>query len=145
VTSPIRRVAGGLTVLEGIWLFYAYFTGPTVYVGAVICGPGCPVPPQIYLWLLLPLGVITLIVGLLGVWGASFAYLAATVLSATVLVVTGYTVFSLAGFAAYTSILNEAAVVAALAVVTMLANAFAIRAKTRLSEQANPMNLPVFG
>jgi len=141
VTSPIRRVAGGLTVLEGIWLFYAYFAGPTVYVS---CGLGCQVP-QDYLWLLLPLGVIILIVGLLGVWGASFAYLAATVLSAIVLVVTGYTVFTLAGFAAYTSILNEAAVVAALAAVTMLANAFAIRAKTRLSEQANPMNLPVFG
>jgi hypothetical protein len=142
VTSPIRRVAGGLTVLEGIWLFYAYFAAPTVYVS---CGLGCPVPPQIYLWLLLPLGVIILIVGLLGVWGASFAYPAATVLSAVVLMVTGYTVFTLAGFAAYTSTSNEAAVDAALAAITMIANALAIRAKTRLSEQANPMNLPVFG
>jgi len=141
VTSPIRRVAGGLTVLEGIWLFYANFAGPTVYVS---CGVGCPVP-QDFLWLLLPLGVIILIIGLLGVWGASFAYPAGALLSGVVLVVTGYTVFTLAGFAAYTSVLNEAAVDAAIAALAMLANALGIRARSRLSEQANPMNLPVFG
>lgn len=141
MTSPIRRVAGGLTVFEGIWLFYANFAGPTVYVS---CGLGCPVP-QLYLWLLLPLGVIILIVGLLGVWGASLSYPAGAILSAVVLAVAGYTVFTLADYAAYTSILNEGAVDAAIATVAMLANALGIRSKSMLAEQANPMNLPVFG
>jgi hypothetical protein len=141
VTSPIRRVAGGLTVLEGIWMFYANFAGPTVMVS---CGVGCPVP-QVYLWLLLPLGVVILIIGLLGVWGASLAYISGAVGSAAALVVNGYTIFTLAVFPAFSSVSNEAAVGATVAAVAMVANAFGTRAKTVLSEQANPMNLPVFG
>jgi hypothetical protein len=141
VTSPIRRAAGGLTALEGIWLFYANFATPTIMVS---CGTSCP-DPYIYSWLVLPLGVVILIIGLLGVWGASFAYLAGAVLSAVAVVVTGYTAFTLAGFPSYSPVSNEAAVGAAVAAVAMLANVVGMRSKSTLAEQANPMNLPVFG
>lgn len=130
-------------MLEAIWLLFGNLAGPQV-VGTACPGSGCPIP-QVYLWTLLPLGAVTLAAGVLGFWGASLAYPVSAALSAAALLVTADAIFALSGYSAFSAVSSEAAVGAALAIAAIIGNALGFRAKSTLSEQANPMNLPVFG
>lgn len=86
-----------------------------------------------------------LAVGAVGVWGASISYLAGAVLSAATLLVTGYTVAVVHGHGYPSTVSNDAIIGVAFALVALLINLDAVRSKSGISEQANPMNLPVFG
>ena len=143
MTSLVRRVAGGLTVLESVWLLYASYDAPTTSCLSTTC-PGQPFIP-LYSLATPALAVALLIVGALGVWGASFSYAAGGVLSAAALVVTGYTVAVVFGRGYVSTVSDDAIIGVAFALVAFLVNVDAIRSKSSISEQANPMNLPVFG
>jgi hypothetical protein len=93
----------------------------------------------------LALAAVLLIVGALGVWGASFAYVVGAVTSAIALVATGYTVAVVNGYGYLSTASDDAIIGVAFALVALLANIEAVRSKSGISEQANPMNLPVFG
>ena len=142
MTSLVRRVAGGLTVLESIWLLYAYYDSPMTSCLSTVC----PARPFIPLYTLATpaLAVALLIVGAFAVWGASFSYAAGGVLSAAALGVMGYTVAVVFG-RGYVSTTDDALIGVAFALVALLVNVDAMRSKSSISEQANPMNLPVFG
>jgi hypothetical protein len=143
VTSTIRRAAGGITVLEGVWIVFGYFAAsPTSCPSG-----GCAIP-----WISpylspaeLGLGVILIVVGGLGIWGASFAYLAGAILSFVTLSLMAYTAVAFASYAYLSPQVNNAVVGAALSLVGLIGNVLGVKSKVRLSEQANPMNLPVFG
>jgi hypothetical protein len=143
VTSFVRKVAGGLTVVEAIALIYAYFD-----VVVYSCpANGCPGPSFIPTYSVVTLGLaaMLLIVGALGVWGAPSAYLGGAVLSAAALLVTGYTVAVTFGHGYLSTASDDAIIAAAFALVALVVNIEAARSKGGISEQANPMNLPVFG
>ncbi len=139
-----RRVAGGLTVLEGGWaLLLSWSWGSTV-----ICVPsgssGCngPAMAPVLSQGALTLAVLLLLDGAIGVWGAKFAFYVGVALSAALLLAATYGALNwgadvLAGIPSWVG--------AGLATVGIAANAAAARTKGQLSEQANPMNLPVFG
>jgi NADH:ubiquinone oxidoreductase subunit K len=125
-----------MTVLESVSTLLGYYQ-----LTPINCPRnGCPVPQLSWLFsdAILGLALVLLVVGLLGVWGAQLAYLLGAFLSAALFLLLVYTVLVAGG-----SYLSEVgAVVAAAATV---ANFAATRARSRLAEQANPMNLPVFG
>ncbi len=143
MTSVIRRVAGVLTIVESVWVFYAQLA-----VTATSCpANGCPGPQFIPLNspLLIGLGVILFADGLLGIWGSWFAYPAGALLSAILLLIAGYLVWIENGYAYLDGEFYQAFIGAVLAAFALIMNLIAWRAKHILSEQANPMNLPVFG
>ncbi len=143
MTSFVRQVAGGLTVLEAVALIYAYFD-----VSVHSCpASGCPGPSFIptYSVFSLALAAVVLIVGALGLWGASFAYPAGAVTSGVALLFTAYTVVVVNGYAYLTTASDDAIIGLAFALVALVVNLDAMRSKSGISEQANPMNLPVFG
>jgi len=86
-----------------------------------------------------------LAVGVVEAWGASFSYVAGAVLSAAALVVTAYTVAVVFGQGYASTVSNDAIIGVAFALVALLVNIEAMRSRSGISEQANPMNLPVFG
>ena len=143
MTSLARRVAGGLTIIESLWLLYSYFDTP-----AVSCPlNGCTGPSfiPIYSVVTVALALALLVVGALGLWGASFAYVGGSVLSAVALLDAGYTVLIVKGYGYLSTSSNDAILGVAFALVALIVNVNASRSKEGISEQANPMNLPVFG
>jgi len=143
VTSLVRRVAGGLTVLESIWLLYSYMDAPTTSCLSAVC-QGSPFIP-LYSLATPALAVALLVVGALSLWGAYFSYIAGVALSAAALLVTGYTIAVVFGHGYVSAVSDDAIIGVAFALVALLANVDAMRSKGGISEQANPMNLPVFG
>lgn len=142
MTSVIRKAAGGLSILEAIWVIYALYEAPLVGCSTPLC-PGLsfnPLFPQI----MIGLAAVLLVIGLIGIWGSWFAYPAGALFSAILLAAMGYSAWAEGG---YTYIVGEyyQALIGALAAIALLVNLLAWRSRTVLSEQANPMNLPVFG
>jgi hypothetical protein len=123
---PIRRIAGALTILEGIWLLYHQ----PIAVDLVVVG-------GLY-------GVLTFVLvldGVLGLAGVSHLYSTGAVLSMVFLVLMGLAAFW--EYPNYPDVAASDALAALLAVAAIWAN---LRSRPgKLSEQANPMNLPVFG
>ena len=114
-----RRVAAGtLALVDGAFGVYAGYTLPT--------------PLSILLWL----SALLLANSFLCLYGLRIAHLSAAVLS---IVLPGAATLAPAGF----DVLQFVLLVLSLA--SMSTNVVAFRASTGLSEQANPMNLPVFG
>jgi hypothetical protein len=143
MTSLVRRTAGGLTVLESVWLLYAYFDSGAAVVNCVFC---LNIPAFIPMHsILTPVLVgLLLVVGAFGIWGASFSYLAGALLSGVTILITGFTV-AILNDGYLSTVSNDAIIGLAFGLVGLLANIDGIRSKSKLSEQANPMNLPVFG
>jgi hypothetical protein len=143
VTSLVRRVAGGLTVLESVWLLYAYYDAPTTLCLSTAC------PSQQFIplcsWAAPALALALLAIGAVGIWGASFSYGAGAVLSTAALTVTAYTVAVVFGHGYAPTVSNDAIIGVAFALVALLVNIDAMRSKSGILEEANPMNLPVFG
>jgi len=132
-----------VTVVESLWLLYSYFDTPAI--GCPL--DGCPGPGFVptYSVATAVLALALLVVGALGVWGASFAYVGGGALSVVALLDTGYTVLVAKGYGYLSTASNDATLGAAFALVALIVNVNAARAKGGISEQANPMNLPVFG
>ena len=143
MTSATRRAAGVLTILEGFFAFY------TLYENVPISCPSnsCPLP-QVS-WpvndVVMGLAVVLLVVGALGVWGASVAYSAGAMFSAILLGLMGYAAYLDSGYPYLSTLTYQGVVGAAFAAVALVANVMGMRRSEGLSEQANPMNLPVFG
>jgi len=113
-----RLVAAILTLADatlGLYLGYLY-----------------PTPVGVLFWM----SVLLLVVSLLCLYGVHIAFLGAAVLSVL-----------MPGFATLATALPSALDLAllALSLVSMAANIVAFRSSAHLPEQANPMNLPVFG
>ena len=143
MTSLVRRVAGGLTVLEGLFAFYSLYENTPVSCPA----SACPLP-QVN-WpitdVVTGLAIVLLVEGALGVWGASFAYTFGAVFSVVFLSLMGYTAYLDSGYPYLATFVYEGVSGVVLGVVALVANALGMRDSGGLSEQANPMNLPVFG
>ena len=143
MTSSIRRGAGGLTVLEGLFAFY------TLLESAPISCPAssCPLP-QVS-WpvgdVVTGLAVVLLVVGALGAWGAAVAYPAGALFSGLLLLVMGYAAYLDSGYPYLSSLMYQGVIGGGLAALALAANIVGMRRSEGLSEQANPMNLPVFG
>ena len=144
MTSLVGRVAGGLTILESLWLLYSSYLDLS---GTMCPANGCPGPSFIPLYSVVTLALVVALfaVGALGVWGASFAYLTGAVLSAVAMLDLGYTVVVVRGYTYLATASNDAIIGVAFALVALVVNVDAMRSKSGISEQANPMNLPVFG
>ncbi len=143
MTHVSGRVAGVVTFFEGAWLVAVQFAQPGVSCPA----NGCPTPLYnlMYSDIGLGLGVVTLIVGALGLWGARFALLPSGVFCAVAIVVSGYTAWVDAGYAYLANEEYQAIGAGLLAAAGLFTSVQALRSGSGLSEQANPMNLPVFG
>jgi hypothetical protein len=137
-----KRVAGGLTILEGIWGFYLHLESPTVS-GLPCPSSGCPPQfPAIIPEAELALVVVLLLAGFIGAWGARFAFYGGALSSVAFLLVAGYSAWLWGGLL-YGGVVSWIGV--GLSVIAIAANVLALRGKNRMSEQGNPMNLPVFG
>ena len=143
MTSRVRQAAGGLTVLEGLFALYTLFESTPINCPT----SGCPLP-QVS-WpvndVVMGLAVVLLVVGALGVWGASVAYPAGAVSSALLLLIMGYVAYLDSGYPYLATPMYQGILGAVLAAVAIGANLVGMRRNSELSEQANPMNLPVFG
>jgi hypothetical protein len=143
VTFPIRRVAGALTVFESFWAAFimiqdfAPFCPPTV---------SCPWPSQfLHSPVMLILVAALLVVGVIGFWGASVAYPVGAALSGITLIAMGYSAWGDSAYA-YLQMASQLELIGAgLAAAALVANVIGVMKRSGLSEQANPMNLPVFG
>ena len=138
MTSGIRRAAGGLSILESVWLFYLQFVAAPLVCSIDLCGQPIHASPA-----LTGLAVILLLDGLIGIWGTWVAYPAGALLSAILLFAMGYYAWVLGGYEYLVDYFPLVGV--GLAAIGLLVNLVAWRTKYSLSEQANPMNLPVFG
>jgi len=136
-------VAGGLTILEAAWLLYAGYDAPMTSCLSTACPPQPFIP--LYSLAVPALAVALLVVGAVEIWGAPFSYVAGGVLSAAALLVTGWTVAIVFGHGYSSTVSDDAIIGVAFALAALLVNIDAVRSKSSISEQANPMNLPVFG
>jgi hypothetical protein len=156
--SRISRIAGAVTLLEGIAPLYVVFVGGDPFIYATSCVSfGCPSPTfgqsAEFQALMLGLGALMVADGAVGVWGARKAYLLGVVISCLFLCVAGTAYFfDNHAISSGQSILRYPAAVVAdevvflvLSVLGIVFNLIALRTRGRLPEQANPMNLPVFG
>ena len=135
---PIRKIAGALTILESFWGAYIQIQNvPTL-------GPG-PSPYLLHTWESLLLVVVLLAVGVLGFWGASFAYPVGAALSGVMLLIMGYSAWTDGAYQYLQGESQLAAVGAGFAAAALVLNVLGAVRRGGLSEQANPMNLPVFG
>lgn len=144
MTSSIRKVAGGVTILESVFAIYMLWVWNT----PIGCPSGGCVAPQLG-WalpdLVVALAFLLLAAGVLGFWGASVGYPVGAVLSVAFLAVMVYLAYQYAGYPNLAGTLYQDVVGAVLAAFGAGANLLGLRDRGGLSEQANPMNLPVFG
>ena len=146
MTSTLRRAAGGLTAAEGIWTMYVALE--PVKIAPISCGVnGCPGLQLSGLLggAALVLAVLLLLDGAVGIWGARYAYTAGAVLSAVLLVLLFWVAWVDSGYPYLSAVVSYCEVGIALAAVALVADALGGRGGAGISEQANPMNLPVFG
>ena len=83
--------------------------------------------------------------GMLGLWGAVVAYRVGAVLTAAASALMAVSAWAYYGYPYPASWILVGAAGAVLGAVGCMANILAARGGTGISEQANPMNLPVFG
>lgn len=145
MSALVKRAAGGLTVLDSLWVFYLVYAAETVMINCP--ANGCPGPNfgGAYLDIAFVLAAVLLVDGLLGLWGAQWAYSAGAVLSAVLLLMLGYEAWASMPYAYLANEAYMAAAGAGISALALVLNTVASRSRVGLSEQANPMNLPVFG
>ena len=144
MTSAIRRVAGGASLLEGSWGGYFLYLTSAPSSLPVIGFPGM-MPSPILGDAFIVLSLALFVDGALGLWGAALAYRAGAVLTAAASVLMAVSTWAYYGYPFPTSWIFVGAVGAVIGAVGCAVNILAARGWTGISEQANPMNLPVFG
>ena len=122
--NAIKTAAGVLALADSILGLYLSFTEPFFSDSAALTG---------YLFWL---SAVLLFVSLLCIYGVHYALLASLVLAAAVALDAPFALTSRSG---------PQWILVALSVVVLAVSLVAFRVKSRISEQANPMNLPVFG
>jgi len=143
MTSVTRRVAGVLSILESAWVTYTQLVAAQPVCSFNLCN-GSQFSP-VYSPALIGLAVILIVDGILAIWGSRVAYPAGVLLSAILLLAMGYSAWVQSGYTYLVNWYYQDLVGAVLATTALVANLVAWRTKNILSEQANPMNLPVFG
>ncbi|MDV3278698.1 MAG: hypothetical protein LYZ69_09600 [Nitrososphaerales archaeon] len=119
-----RAAAGALGLADSVLGLYLGYTSPASSVfGALL------------MWLFW-LSIVLLVDSLLCLYGVHYAFLVAGVLAVALAVDAPF---------ALPSTLGPQLALVALSLLALAANILAFRSKSRLSEQGNPMNLPVFG
>jgi hypothetical protein len=129
------KLAGGLNIVSGALAIALYFVFPSASTCPV---NGCSIATSAVKIVIPLLGIMLLVDGLVGLYGLRLAFSLGGIFSAVIGVIVLY---EWAGR-------NPGEVATGLAVVSFLAviaNLLAISARGGLSEQTNPMNLPVFG
>lgn len=144
MTSYIKKVAGGTTILESAFAIYTTW----IWNSPGGCPSGGCVAPQLG-WavpgLVVVLAFALLAVGAFGFWGASIAYPVGAGLSAVFLALLGYLAYLYVGYPSLGGVFYHYALGVVLAALGIGLNLLGLRDRNALSEQANPMNLPVFG
>ena len=146
MTSSLMRAAGIVVLIEGVWAFHVALTDYlTVTTPCPVSGcPGAAVGgPFGDIFLLL--GTLLVLDGVVGAWGASFAYRGGAGLSVVFLAGMAYVAWADAAYSYLSYAGRDAEIGVATAVVAAVISFMATRARGGISEQANPMNLPVFG
>ena len=125
-------------------MLYVYFGSP---IGTMCPAGGCPFPQFLSLYSVggLFLAAVMLIIGVLGVWGASFAYRGGAIVCAAGVLFWVYAVAVTSGYGYLSTWTNEGLVGAAASAAAAALNLVGQRSRSGMTEQANPMNLPVFG
>jgi hypothetical protein len=142
VTVVTKKVVGGITVLEAIWAAFMSF-GTSVYAPCPSSGCVGFLFSTPYSQMITALAVLLLLDGILGFWGARFAFPLGALLSVVFLLLAGYAAL---GNGPELTVKSLPAIIGLiLAVLGTVANITITRAKNVLAEQVNPMNLPVFG
>ena len=144
MTSVIRRAAGGATLLEAVLGAYLLSLTSAPYSCPL---SGCPMPylGPLYWDALAALTLALFVVGLIGAWGAFVAYRAGLALSVFFFLMMGMFAWTYSMGPYPASWTYAAAAGGALGVIGIVTNFLATRREGGISEQANPMNLPVFG
>ena len=119
-----KVIAGVLALADSVLGLYFAYTEPFSSTYAALTG---------YLFWL---SVVLLLVSLLCIYGVHYAFLAAAVLAVAVALDAPF---------ALTYRFGPQWVLVALSLVVLVASVVAFRKRSSLSEQVNPMNLPVFG
>jgi hypothetical protein len=140
--TPIRAAGSIIGLVDGVVAAFMVILGP---VQAPLCkGPGVcigptasPVPNTELDTALLAAGVILAMVSLVSFTGLRATFALGAVLSTAALVTVGLT------WGTYPT--DDSIAVAALSLVAIVVDAVASRPARGMSEQTNPMNLPVFG
>ena len=122
--NALKVTAGVLALADSVLALYLY--------SAMSFPSNLAIFQELLLWA----GAFLLVDSLLCIYGVYYAFPVAAVLGAalaadSLLLLSGYTVQELA--------------LSALSLIVLVLNVLAYRSKSHLSEQANPMNLPVFG
>lgn len=137
--STVRDLAIVMNVLDGAWVLY-YVLSPWSSIGLSVPPFGASSPTLLYGGLpevVLGLGILLLIDAAVCHWGARLAFFAGVILSAGLIVSDSMAFSTLGGLPLVAGTL--------LSVVCAIANFMAFRGTQSIPEQANPMNLPVFG
>ena len=133
----IKRVAGAVTLLEGLWLLYIVLSAsPGEGTFCRTCsGPalGAPLFPIL-------LGVLLLVDSALCLLERWIAFLLGALLSATTIVLVLLHLSELGG-----SYLEVSAVLTVLSLAALILDVKAAISQPKLSEENHPLNLPVFG
>ena len=140
--TPIRAAGSIIGLVDGVVAAFMVILGPVQ--GPLCKGPGIcigptasPVPNTELDTALLAAGVILAVVSLVSFTGLRVTFALGAVLSAAALVTVGLT------WGTYPT--DDSIAVAALSLVALVVDAVASRPSRGMSEQTNPMNLPVFG
>lgn len=146
MTSTLMRAAGAVVLIEGIWAAHVALTD---YLTVAMACPfnGCPgaAVGGVLGDAVMVLGVLLILDGAVGVWGARSAYWGGVALSAAFLAGMAYVAWADSAYSFLSYAVRDAEIGVALALVALAVNVLATRAGGGISEQANPMNLPVFG
>lgn len=133
----IKRVAGAVTLLEGLWVLYIVLSpSPGEGTFCLTCsGPalGAPLFPIL-------LGVLLLVDSTLCLLGRWIAFLLGALLSATTIVLVLLHLSELGR-----SYLEVSTVLTVLSLAALILDVKAAISQPKLSEENHPLNLPVFG
>jgi hypothetical protein len=137
--SRIKQLAVVMNILQAAWAIY-YVLSPWSSIGLSIPPFGVSSPSLLFSGLplvVLALGVLLLIDAIACRWGNWVPFFAGVVLSAGLLVSGALAYATLGGIPLAAGMI--------LSVIGAITNFLAARSSQKIPEQANPMNLPVFG
>lgn len=135
----VKTLAIVMNVLEGAWVLF-YVLSPWSPIGLSVPPFGVSSPNLLYGGLpevVLVLGVLLLVDAVVCRWGASLAFFVGVILSAGLLVSNAMAYSTLGGIPLVAGML--------ISIIAAIADFLASRGTQKIPEQANPMNLPVFG